>query len=172
MYSSILLSVAIDRENSDHAMLARDTALALAKGTGASIHLLTVTNSDAPVIDHLKPGAEEKVEAAMAEQRHEQDEQDLSEFAAPLISEGIEVATLLRHGNPKEAIVKVIDELGVDVLVIGSHCKLKLLDVVLGSTAQHLTAYASCPVILVSPEVPQATPESLSRVGIMRKTPI
>ena len=37
MYSSILLSVALGRTDLKHAILARDTALALAKGTGASV---------------------------------------------------------------------------------------------------------------------------------------
>ena len=115
MYSSILLSVALDREDSGHALLARDTALALAKGTGAAIHVLTVENCNAPVIGHLEPEAEQQVEAVIGEQRHEVAEKDLSEFAAPLIAEGIKVTTLLRHGNPKEAIIKMMDELGPEI---------------------------------------------------------
>ena len=153
MYSSILLSVVLDREDSGHATLARKTAMALAKGTGAPIQLLTVENCDAPVIVHLKPEAEEQFETAFSEQLHEEIEKSLTEFAAPLITEGIEVKTLLRHGNPKETIIKTIEEVGADVLVIGSHSKQNLLDVALGSTAHHLSKYASCPVILVSPEI-------------------
>ncbi len=172
MYSSILLSVALDREDSGHAILARDTALALAKGTGAAVQVLTVENCDAPVIDHLKPEAEEQFETAVSEQRHEEIEKKLREFAAPLLSEGLDVKFLLRHGKPKETIINTIDEVGADVLVIGSHSKHNLLNVALGSTAHHLSTHASCPVILVSPETPKANILSLSRVGMMRETPL
>ena len=172
MYRSILLSVALDREDSDHAELARDTALALAKGTGASVTILTVRNVDAPAIGHLNPEAEEEFEHSFSDQLHKEVEENLSEYAAPLKAEGIEVKTLFHHGEPKEKIIETIKEIAADVLVIGSHSKHNLLNIALGSTAHHLSTHASCPVILVSPEIPKVNIQSLSRVGIMRKTPL
>lgn len=157
MYSSILLSVALGRGDLRHAILARDTALALAKGAGASIiHVLTVENCDAPAIDHLKPEAGEKVATLIGDQVHREKERQLNEFAAPLVSEGVKVETHLEHGNPRDAILHAVDQLGADVLVIGSHSKRGVLDVMLGSTAHHLSTHASCPVILVSPEQPKS----------------
>ena len=155
MYSSILLSVALGRGDLSHASLARDTALALAKGTGASIHVLTVENCDAPAIDHLKPEAGEQLATLIGEQVHHEKERELSEFAAPLISAGVKVETHLLHGNPRDAVLHAVDQLDADVLVIGSHSKRGLLDVMLGSTAHHLSTHAHCPVILVSPEQPK-----------------
>ena len=172
MYRSILLSVALDREDSDHAELARDTTLALAKGTGASVTILTVRSVNAPAIGHLKPKAEDKSEHSFSEQRHKEVEEDLSEYASPLKAEGIEVTTLFHHGDPKETIIQTIKEIAADVLVIGSHSKQNLLNIALGSTAHHLSTHASCPVILVSPEIPKDNIQSLSRVGIMLKTPL
>ena len=155
MYSSILLSVALGRANLKHAFLARDTALALAKGTGASVHVLTVENSDEPTIDLLSPAVSERVATLIGNQAQREKERQLSEFAAPLVSEGVKVETHLRLGNPRDAVLHAADQLGADVLVIGSHSKRGVLDVMLGSTAHHLSTHASCPVILVSPEQPK-----------------
>ena len=155
MFSSILLSVALDREGSDHAALARETALALAKGTGASLTILTVRKVEAPAIGHLKPGPEEEFEHSFSDQLHKEIEATLSDYAAPFEAEGIAIKTLFHHGDPRKTIIKTIEEVGADVLVIGSHSKHNLLNVALGSTAHHLSTHASCPVILAAPETPK-----------------
>ena len=117
--------------------------------------MLTVENSDDPAIDLLSPGVSERVATLIGKQAHREKERQLSEFAAPLVSEGMKVETHLRLGNPRDAVLHALDQLGADALVIGSHSKRGVLDVMLGSTAHHLSTHASCPVILVSPEQPK-----------------
>jgi nucleotide-binding universal stress UspA family protein len=44
------------------------------------------------------------------------------------------VEFLLLHGHPAEAIIKTVEEIGIDMLVIGSHVHRELDDLVFGQT--------------------------------------
>jgi nucleotide-binding universal stress UspA family protein len=56
-------------------------------------------------------------------------------------------------GDPAAMICSVARELGVDVIVVGSHGKGFLSRVLLGSVSEHVTRHAPCPVLVVrSPE--------------------
>jgi nucleotide-binding universal stress UspA family protein len=56
---------------------------------------------------------------------------------------------LLRSGNPYEEIVNAAKELGVGLIVIGSHGHTGLERLLLGSTADRVVQYAPCPVFVV-----------------------
>ena len=58
----------------------------------------------------------------------------------------------LRSGNPRDVIVQVATSMQADLLILGSHSKRGLLDIVLGGTAQHVSKSAPCLVVLVSPK--------------------
>jgi nucleotide-binding universal stress UspA family protein len=61
------------------------------------------------------------------------------------------VITVVQEGTPREDIVLTAARLKADLLIIGSHSKRGLFDITLGGTAQHVSRYAPCPVVLVSP---------------------
>ncbi len=151
MFKTILLSVALDREDSEHALLARDTAQALVKGTGAALHVLTVHSYEAPALNHLNAEEEEKYAAMFTEQTREEVESALKDFIEPLSKAGIQVHTEISLGNPKKVILETLEKVAADTLVIGSHSSHNLLNVALGSTAHYLCKHAPCPVILASP---------------------
>jgi nucleotide-binding universal stress UspA family protein len=131
---------------------AREVAATLAQGTSHQLHVLSVY--DYPPIDtrDLPP------EIAI---RHREDllrrtdtlmVEKLDAYVAPLHAAGVEVSPILRVGDPRDVIVEVAINLKADLLILGSHSKRGLLDIVLGGTAQQVSKAAPCLVILVSPQ--------------------
>ncbi len=154
MYNTILFAVALQNweRYSRHALAARDVAQALAKGCGTPLHVLSAYDYEIPSASGLS--------AEMVARHHEDIRQRtdnlmdrrLSEFIEPLKTDGIEVKTYLRVGNPREVIPQLALTLMADLLVIGSHSKRGLFDVALGGTARQLTSHAPCTVVMVSPK--------------------
>ena len=154
MYNTILLAAALQNWDrySAHALAARDVAGTLAKGAGKPLHVLSVYEYEIPSMSGLS--------ADMAAQRHEgilQNtdslmERRMNDYIAPLKEDGIVVQSLLRVGNPREIIVQVAGSITADLLVIGSHSKRGILDVILGGTARQIGSRTPCPVVLVSPK--------------------
>ncbi len=73
----------------------------------------------------------------------------LSLVTERILSKGLKADPVLRVGNPFEEIVSVAKELRVDLIVIGSHGYGALGRLLLGSTAERVIQYASCPVLVV-----------------------
>ena len=76
----------------------------------------------------------------------------MNEYVAPLKAEDVEVTPILRAGDPRDVIVQAATNLNADLLILGSHSKRGLLDIVLGGTAQQVSKSAPCLVVLVSPK--------------------
>jgi universal stress protein A len=70
----------------------------------------------------------------------------LSLVSEQIFAKGIEAEPIVRVGKPYEEIVNAAKEMGVDLIVIGSHGHGLLL---LGSTAERVVQYATCPVLVV-----------------------
>jgi nucleotide-binding universal stress UspA family protein len=155
MYGTILLAAALQdwERYSTHALAAREAAAAMAKGTTQHLHVLSVYDYD------FKPPAS-GLPLDMVTQLREEDlrrtnalmERKLDDYIAPLKALGLEVTPVLRTGNPRSIILQMVDDLKADLLVIGSHSKRSLFDIMLGSTARHISQHAACTVVLVSPE--------------------
>ena len=155
MYTTILLAAALQNweRYSTHALTARDVAATLAKGAAHQLHVLSVY--DYPPLDTTDLPREIAV-------RHREDllrrtdtlmVEKLDAYVAPLHAEGVAVSRILRVGNPREVIVEVTTSLKADLLILGSHSKRGLLDIVLGGTAQQVSKSAPCLVLLVSPKL-------------------
>jgi len=154
MYTTILLAAALQNWDrySTHALAAREVAATLAKGASHHLHVLSVY--DPPPIDTGNLPAEiatrhredllRRTDALMVEK--------MDEYVAPLKAEGLEVTPILRAGAPREVIVQVATSMQADLLILGSHSKRGLLDIVLGGTAQQVSKSAPCLVVLVSPK--------------------
>ena len=66
---------------------------------------------------------------------------------------GLQAEPILRHGNPYEEIVNAAKELGVDLIVIGSHGYTGLGRLLVGSTADRVLQCAPCPVLVVKDQL-------------------
>ena len=62
---------------------------------------------------------------------------------------GIETTLHVRVGSPGDEILAAAQELGSDLVAMGSHGKHGLEDLLMGSTVEHVTKRATCPVLVV-----------------------
>ena len=169
MYTTILLAAALQdwERYSTHALAARDVAATLAKGAVQPLHVLSVY--DYPPVE--TPDLPPEVAVRHREESLWRTDQlmvdTLEAYVAPLEAEGIAVSRILRVGNPREVIVEVATSLKAELLILGSHSKRGLLDIVLGGTAQQVSKAAPCVVVLVSPQ-----PEGSGREPSLERVPV
>ncbi len=155
MFTTILLAAALQRweRYSAHAVAAREVAAALAS-QAKQLHVLSVYEHEATRVP--SSGLPAEMAARLREQQMQETDrliaEKMDEYVAPLVSQGVPVAKILRLGSPRHVIVEVASEIEADLLVIGSHSKRGLLDIALGDTARHVSAHASCTVVMVAPK--------------------
>jgi nucleotide-binding universal stress UspA family protein len=73
----------------------------------------------------------------------------IAEIARPLEEEGLKVETRTAEGYPPEVIVRVAEEIGCDMIAMGTHGRTGLAHLLLGSTAERVVQHAGCPVLTV-----------------------
>jgi nucleotide-binding universal stress UspA family protein len=83
------------------------------------------------------------------EQIREEGHRILDEEARGLRDAGREVTTLVRSGHPAEEIVLAAEELGTDLIVVGSHGLKAIKRFLLGSASDQVLHYAPCSVLIV-----------------------
>ncbi len=76
----------------------------------------------------------------------------MADYTAPLQAGGLQVISHLRVGEPHDVILQVAKDIEAELLIIGTHSKRSVFDVVLGGTAQHVSQHAPCTVVLVHPK--------------------
>jgi len=76
-------------------------------------------------------------------------EQRLADLAASLSHGGTQADISLRSGLPYREIVKRAEEIGADLIVLGSHGRSGFVHRLLGSVAEKVIRIAPCPVLTV-----------------------
>ena len=153
MYHQILLAVALQQweEFTQHAIAAREAAVALAKGSGATLSVLSVYD-----YGEIK---EPSVTADMAV-RYREDmivridgsmETKMKGFLAGVPETDLAITPMWQAGEPRKTILEVAERLPADLLIIGAHNKRRMLDVGRGGTAGFVIRHAPCPVLMVTP---------------------
>ena len=134
-YTKICVAAALQRylDITPIAARIRDIAGVLAASHNAPVSVLSV---EAPV--ELLPDVETM-------------EEKIDRYAEPLKAKGLDVAVAVRKGKPSREIIAHMEEVGADLLIIGSHSKRGTLDVGLGSTAAALLRDLETTVITVRP---------------------
>jgi nucleotide-binding universal stress UspA family protein len=182
VYRHILLAVALQRwdEVSPHAVAAREAAVALARGSGAPLTVLSVYDYDdeTPEALSLSPEALGLSAVDLARERETQMQRmdalmarKMQAFLAGVPTHEIPMTPLLKVGHPRQVIVATAEALGVDVLVMGAHSKRSFLDVLLGGTAAAVSRHVPCAVVLVQPGEPRPLVQS-NEVGHPLQAPI
>ena len=134
-YTKICVAAALQRylDITPIAARIRDLAGKLAAADNAPVSVLSV---EAPV--ELLPDVETM-------------EEKIERYAEPLRAKALEVDVAIRKGKPSREIIAHMEEIGADLLIIGSHSKRGPLDVGLGSTAAALLRDLETTVITVRP---------------------
>lgn len=153
MYTTILLAAALQdwERYSAHALAAREVAGTLAKGAAQPLHVLSVYEYPSLTLTDLPSEVAIRHREDLMRRTDDLMGQKMNEYVAPLKAEGVEVSNILHVGDPRDVIVQVATNLKADLLILGSHSKRGLLDIVLGGTAQQVSKSAPCLVVLVSP---------------------
>ena len=135
MGDTILLAVALQRygDITPRAIAVRDVASDMAEFYNAPLAVLTVHVQLA-----LMPEGEDT-------------EQKMERFLAPLIDRGLRMESIVREGSPRDLIPEVAKELDARLIVMGTHSKRGILDMVVGGTDKAVIVGAPCRVLLVAP---------------------
>jgi len=132
---------------------ALDEACELAKmRAGAELHVLHVvsvrastTFEDGPLV--TEPDLDS---VAPTLERHVQDRL-LGRLGSAAIPKP-KIVTHLRVGDPAREIARLALDLDADAMLVGTHGRRGLARMMLGSVAERVLRYATCPVIVVSPK--------------------
>lgn len=74
----------------------------------------------------------------------------LEKLAETLAESGRQIQTIAREGTPSEVILQLAEELGVDLVAMGTRGRGGLSHLLLGSTAERVVRAAPCPVLTVN----------------------
>ncbi len=130
---------------SDYSQAAVDQAVALGKELGAKLHLLHCYQINvggvSPYGVVLPQNLDREIrDAAQAK---------LSEWAEKAKAAGLEVETSVTPLFPSEAIASIAEDVGADLVVMGTRGLSGLKHVLLGSVAERTIRTAPCPVLTV-----------------------
>ncbi|HSH48425.1 MAG TPA: universal stress protein [Halomonas sp.] len=150
MYKTILVPI----DGSDHAEKALAVAAHLARGSGATLHLLTVSEYPPDGMGMFIGG----ISAPITEAERKRLSEEANAAALKLIDrargvvnlDDIEVKEVVRAGLPAERITSEAKALGVDAIIMGSRGLGNIRGMVFGSVSQKVSHTAKCSVITVT----------------------
>ena len=142
-----LTKILVATDFSESSRAALDAANYLAGKLGASVtlmHAYTLPVYAAGAIDGMFfPTPDDVTRVGAAAQQHLDAEVSARRHAH------VPVAALLRYGEPAAEILAVAQDLGVDLIVVGTHSRGLISRALLGSVAQNVVRSASQPVMVV-----------------------
>lgn len=140
MYKKIL----IPTDGSETAKKASAHGIRLAKSLGAQVTALYVCDVTAffgvpthAIIDTMNALLEDEGNKV------------LSEFKKNSKKEGVKFDSMLKEGVPYEVIIETANELGHDLIVMGTHGRKGLDRLLLGSVTEKVVRTAHCPTLVV-----------------------
>ena len=136
MYKHIMVAV----DGSDNSMRAVEQAAMLAAaGEGTKVSILSVIN-----IDVYSDMVYDPIEA------HGDAQREKLEPASEIFREaGVEPDIQLLHGRPAEEIIRIVEQGGADLLVIGSRGLNTLQELAIGSVSHKVLKHVTCPTLVV-----------------------
>lgn len=124
-------------------------ALGVATRCKAELLIVHVLESAAhPTHSALKSTVHGQVDARLREEI----DRELATLSARAVAADIHPRTIVAEGIPADAIVRLAQEEGVDLIVISTHGRSGLSRLLLGSTAEKVVRQAPCSVLVVRGE--------------------
>lgn len=124
-------------------LLATDGSSCSEAAAGAAGHLAKAANLPVEVVS--------VVTASQNAARRQEAQEAVTATVARLQSMGVTAAGQVLEGRPDEAIVKAAEDVGADLIVMGSHGRTGLKKVLLGSVVERVIGQTPCPVMVVKP---------------------
>jgi nucleotide-binding universal stress UspA family protein len=141
---SMLNEIVCATDFSESAGRAQDYAVFLAKAYEAKLHVLHVTESP------LWLGSHAAALILYLEQAQKEGERQLADTEQQLAHNGLKGAEVRQVvGIPSEQIKKTAQDIGADLVVVGTRGRTVLDAILLGSTAERIVKGAPCPVLAV-----------------------
>ena len=141
------IAVAVDFSPASHAAAQYAADLARVRKVPLSvIHVLEVLPPIIPGMETFSPG---DLKRAIAKDRRREKAQ-LAALVRRLTAPGVKVSPVWRAGHPVTETVKAAEELGAEVLLMGTRRRSELARAVLGSVATQVMRSARCPVMAVA----------------------
>jgi nucleotide-binding universal stress UspA family protein len=138
-------------DGSEHAELALWTAIDLANSTNSELHVVTVGREYHPAYEIPEHGKllEEALQALRQEAQSILDEQvrKIEETGGTVAK-----AHLKLEGRPDQEIVRLSEEIGAGLIVMGSRGLGGLRRLLMGSVSDSVVRHAHCPVLVVRPD--------------------
>lgn len=136
MYETIVVGF----DDSPHARSALSSAIELARGLGATVHVVTVIEPTSSPMSFDIGDVGEINQAA---------EELISQIVETVAVDGIEITGMVRRGKPHTELIDYADEVDADLLVVGQRGGDGLETALLGSTADRLAHVSDIPVTIV-----------------------
>ncbi len=118
----------------------------LGKGVNAKIWLLHVAEPDPEFVGYEVDSPEMRYVVA---RRFHKEHQQLQQLGLKLRSEGMDCVALLVQGPTVETILREIEKLSVDIVILGSHGKGILRQLLVGSTSEGVIQKSSVPILII-----------------------
>ncbi len=136
--------ILIPTDGSDYSMRAAQYGISAARLLGAEIVVVYVI--DTVVLDQIsKITHRETVEDEL--------KQDGERYAKYIVGSaqkvGVEASYVMAKGRPFEQIVHVAKSIGADLIVMGTYGRKGAERILMGSVAERVIEYASCPVLVL-----------------------
>lgn len=136
--------VALDLSEHSDAVLA--VAVEMARKMGARLTLIHLASPD-PDFVGFEVGPTSVRDARAHELREEHDK--LQAWASQQRADGIDARALLVQGPTAEGIVAEAKKLNADIIVLGSHSKSRVSELVLGSVSHAVLKMSPLPILIV-----------------------
>ncbi len=136
--------ILIPTDGSDYSIRAAEFGISIARLVGADVLVTYVI--DTVVLDQFaKITQRETVENEL-----KRDGERYVKYVVGMAeSQGIKATSLMVKGRPFEQIVHVAKGLGVNLIVMGTYGRRGAERILIGSVAERVIEYASCPVLVV-----------------------
>lgn len=124
---------------------ALDTAIEIAKGTGARLELVFAQE----VLTYRGVRYEEVLSLNTRKEEREEAERTLKEWHALIQKAGVQGQERIVDGDARHVIVKTAAEIAADLIVLGAKGRSRVAEILVGSVATEIARAAPCSVLLV-----------------------
>ncbi len=144
-------AIVVTLDGSPEAEAALEPATELARALNSTLHLLEVVTPVVPInysgiaISYYKENSEEQV-ASLRKEANEY----LNKMQARVLEKGLDCIKTVREGDPATEIVDYASKVPASILVMATHARGRVGDILLGSVAEKVMRQTHLPVMMVN----------------------